>query len=322
MSWRPSSSPQSARHRACLLQLARDYFADQQVLEVCTPVLSRVAVSDPQIESIGTRLSVLPGREHYLRTSPEFCMKRLLAAGYPDIYEIGPVFRDGEVGPRHQPEFTMIEWYRLNFGLMEIIEDTLSLISTMLGQPELAKNALRLSYRHAMQEYAGADPIAADLETLKRAANADPDLSAALGDERDDWLNFILSHKLAPGFATDRLTILFHYPASQAALARITPDDNTVADRFEVFLGELELANGYVELNDAIEQRDRFAADQEERTRRGMPLRPIDEQLLAALDGGLPNCAGVAVGFDRLHMIFEGSNNIAAVQTFAFNKAD
>lgn len=249
-------------------------------------------------------------------------MKRLLAAGYPDIYEIGPVFRDGEVGRRHQPEFTMIEWYRLNFGLSEIIDDTLSFISAVLGQTRLAENTEQLSYRHAMREYADTDPIASDLETLIQAANVNPELTAALGEERDDWLNLILSHSVVPRFAKDRLTVLYHYPASQAALSCISPDDNTVADRFEVFLGELELANGYVELNDSSEQRERFASDQEERTRRGIPLRPIDEQLLAALDSGLPNCAGVAVGFDRLHMIYEGQSNIGDVQAFAFDKAN
>ena len=316
INWRASSKVDVARRRAQMMARAQVFFDDRNVLEVTTPILSRAAISDPHIESISANLQVAPNATWFMRTSPEFCLKRLLADGYPDIYEIGPVFRDGEAGHRHQPEFTMVEWYRLNFGLTEIVDDTLGFIAAVLDRPELSQNAARLAYRQAFQAHAGIDPTTASLEMLIQTADGDNQLQSALGDERDDWLDLILSNKVVRRFARDRLTVLYHYPASQAALAKINEDDELVAERFEVFLGDMELANGYVELTDAGEQRQRFAADQQERRRRNLRERPLDLAFIAALDSGLPSCAGVAVGFDRLHMILENTNEITHVRTF------
>jgi lysyl-tRNA synthetase class 2 len=318
--WRPSSGYSTAQRRAYMLSAARQYFAAQEILEVETPALSRHAVSDPQIESVGSTLLVDPANEYFLRTSPEFAMKRLLCAGYPDIYEICKVFRDGEVGRRHQPEFTMIEWYRRNFGLQEIIGDTIALIATLLNAEQLTADPVQLSYDEAFQGFVGLNPREALIDDLATAAKADASLCNSVGMNRDDWLNLILSNEVSTQFADDRLTVLYHYPASQAALARICPDNESVADRFEVFLGSLELANGYVELTDAAEQRRRFADDQRLRKELGRKTRPLDEQLLAALENGLPECAGVAVGFDRLLMINEGRDDIRAVQSIAFKE--
>ncbi len=315
--WRPASGPPTARTRAKLLGRIRDYFARTGALEVDTPALGASAVSDPQIESFEIAASEVDPRPLYLQTSPEFPMKRLLAAGYPDIFSICRVFRDGECGRLHQPEFTMIEWYRHDYGLAEIITDTLDVIRAALGDraPEQVR---QFDYLGLFIEAVGVDPQESSIDELARIAGADDSLRDSLGDERDDWLNLILSSRIVPGFAADQLTVLRHYPSSQAALARLCPDDSRVADRFEVFLGPTELANGYVELTDPEEQRRRFDQDNEERRRRGRPARPIDDGLLAALEHGLPDCAGVALGFERLQMLHDGSNDIRDVLTFAF----
>lgn len=245
-------------------------------------------------------------------------MKRLLAAGYPDIYSICRVFRDGESGRRHQPEFTMIEWYRLDFELRVIVDDTLNLINASLDSDQLVENYVVYDYQDVFVEATGANPLTADIHELASAAQADDQLKQSIGDERDDWLDLLLATRVTPAFAADQLTVLRHYPASQAALARLCPDDSRVADRFEVFLGTVELANGYVELTDAAEQSRRIVAENEDRLRRGRPLRPHDSSLLAALRSGLPCCAGVAMGFERLQMIQEGTDDIRDVISFSF----
>jgi len=308
--------------RAQMLAGAREFFADRSVLEVDTPLLSRTAVSDPHIESIRAQLELHPEAPYFLQTSPEFFMKRLLCAGYPDIFQICKAFRDAEAGRRHQPEFTLIEWYRRGFSLQQMMQETLELLTALI-EPRLLTSPPRfVEYRGAFREFAGVDPVAASLEALVRACGADEQLSVSLGEDRDAWLDLVLSTRVAPRFGRSRLTALYHYPASQAALARLCPADLSVAERFEVFLGDLELANGFVELQDAGEQLRRFEADQALRRQRAQPLRPLDRRLVAALVSGLPACAGVAVGFDRLLMINEMSEDIRRVQTFAFEEKD
>lgn len=319
MSWRPSCSLETARLRAHMLAGARGFFAERNVLEVETPILSRAAVTDPHIESIAAILGNNDARLAWFRTSPEFCMKRLLAAGWPDIYEIGKVFRGGEAGACHQPEFTMVEWYRLGHGLQDIVRDTVGFVTALLEAQRLPRPAETIDYREAFRHYGDVDteaPVAA----LAQACGADDRLAAAVGEERDDWLDLVLATRIAPQFPADRLTVLRHYPKSQAALARLCPEDPSVADRFELFLGPLELANGFVELRDPVEQSARFDADQARRRQAGQPVRPRDERLLAALEHGLPVCAGVAVGFDRLVMINAKADEIRRVQTFAFEE--
>ncbi len=316
--WQPLSSVASASRRSAMLKRARAFFEERNILEVDTPILSRFAVSDPHIESIEVTLQLDPDKSWFLQTSPEYCMKRLLSAGYPDIYEICKVFRDAEAGRYHQPEFTMVEWYRLDFGLNDIVQDTLEFITTLVDAKRFDTAPMLLSHAEAFAEFAGIDSSTADIETLAAAAAADDQLKQSLGDRRDDWLDLILAEKISSKFPTDRLTALCHYPASQAALSRICPDDASVADRFEVFAGDLELANGYVELVDAKEQSSRFEADQSARKLAGRPQRPIDRALIAALASGLPACAGVSVGFDRVHMLNEGTGDIRQALSFAF----
>lgn len=317
--WRPSSGPDAARRRAALTGRVRAYFEREGVLEVDTPALSRGAVSDTQIESFGIAPSVVSPQPLYLRTSPEFAMKRLLAAGYPDIFSICRVFRDGEAGQRHQPEFTIIEWYRLGMELRDIIEDSVRVISAALGDGAPAAAPRVIDYRDALAETCGVDLFDADVAALASAADADEELQRALGDARDDWLDLLLATRIVPDFPGDRLTVLRHYPSSQAALARRCPDDVRVADRFEVFLGDVELANGYVELTDATEQAARIAADNAERERKDRPLRPVDQHFLEALGHGLPACAGVALGLERLQMVHDNADDIGDVITFSFD---
>jgi lysyl-tRNA synthetase class 2 len=303
ISWRPNAGIAEARQRALRLSQARDFFEQRNILEVDTPCIGEAAVSDVNIESISTTLALIPGRKFYLQTSPEFYMKRLLAAGFPDIFQICKVFRDAEIGRRHQPEFTMVEWYRLGFGLNEMVSETVDFIEALIPPSHLSATADQLSYCEAFTQFTGIDPLTAGIDELLLYLDADQDLKSSIGDSRDDALDLLLATRVSKHFANDRLTVVHHYPASQAALARISPDDDRVADRFEVFFGSLELANGYVELTDAIEQRQRCGADQEKRNNRGAIVRPIDDKFLASLDFGLPACAGVAVGFDRLLLV-------------------
>ena len=315
--WRATSGPDSAVRRAEMLRRVRDYFQGESVLEVDTPALSHAAPSDVHIESLAVS-SNLRAAPLFLHTSPEFCMKRLLASGYPDIYSICRVFRDDEIGRSHQLEFTMLEWYRLGFDLEQIIADTLRATGIALANPLLSNNAVIVDYRDAFIASIDTDPYTASIAELADAAGADGDLEKALGDERDQWLDLLMSTRVAPTFATDALTVVLHYPASQAALARLCPADERVADRFEVFMGSVELANGYVELTDVKIQAERIENDQITRKRRGLPLRPHDESLLGALQSGLPPCAGVAMGVERLQMMHDKTDDIGTVIPFLF----
>lgn len=321
-SWEPTCSIATARRRAGMLASARRFFADREILEIDTPILSVSAVSDPNIESIHAVLQLDKGRHRYLHTSPEYHMKRLLAAGYPDLYAIGKVFRDGEAGKRHQPEFTLIEWYRLGFGMQQLIAETCDLIADQIDRQRLPAAVESLSYSQAFVSYTGLDPLHASCALLADAVEADASLRDSIGDDRDQWLDLLMSQRVAPAFARDRLTVLHHYPGSQAALARICPDNPALAERFEVFFGDIELANGYVELRDANVQWQRWQEDQLLRQQRGQALLPLDDKLIAALRSGLPACAGVAVGFDRLLMINEQCDDIGLVQAFAFERMD
>jgi lysyl-tRNA synthetase class 2 len=312
--WKPLSDTPVAMRRAAMLERARQYFSDQGLLSVDTPALSRYATSDRNIENLGVRSQ--PGRDSFLQTSPEPYMKRLLASGYPDIYSICRVFRDGESGKRHLPEFTMVEWYRLGFELDAIIDDCVNCIAACLGLASLSESVVKRDYNDVMLEFAGIDALGASTGELVNRATNDARLQAELQDDRSAALDLIMSTIVAPRFDADKLTVVQHYPASQAALARLCPDDDRVADRFEVFCGDLELANGYVELTDADEQRQRFEDDIAMREKSGQSSLLADESLLAALQAGLPECAGVSIGIERLHMVLDQAEDIGDVITF------
>jgi lysyl-tRNA synthetase class 2 len=320
--WKPSAAFDALRLRARLYASIRTFFAERDVLEVETPVLSQAGNTDPNIASFSLQFSGRTDggpRTRWLRTSPEYPLKRLLAAGLGDCYELGRVFRDGEAGGRHNPEFTMLEWYRVGWDHDRLIDEVAVLVQSAMALVGRVVAVQRASFRQLYLQRLQVDPFTADDATL-RAALGDIDIDPH-GLVRDDWLDLLMTHRLQPAFEPDRLLAVYDYPASQCALARIRADQPPVAERFEIYLGPLELANGYHELGDAGEQRARFARDLDIRRGRGAGMPPLDERLLAALQAGLPDCAGVALGIDRLLMAMTGSERIADVLAFPFARA-
>jgi lysyl-tRNA synthetase class 2 len=310
------------RLRARLHAGIRAFFAAREVLEVETPVLSQAGNTDPNIASFSLEFSGRTDgapRTRWLRTSPEFAIKRLLASGIGDCYELGRVFRDGEAGGRHNPEFTMLEWYRVGWDHQRLMVEVADLIASALALVGRQASLQRTSWRDLYRDGLELDPFTASDGELRNALG-DVHIDAR-GLSRDDWLDLLLTHRLQPMFRRDRILAVHDYPASQAALARIRPGDPPVAERFEVFLGPLELANGYHELTDAGEQRARFQRDLALRSSRNAAAPPVDEHLLAALQAGLPACAGVALGVDRLLMAMCGVDRIDEVLAFPFARA-
>jgi lysyl-tRNA synthetase class 2 len=310
------------RLRAWLNRLIREFFHDRGVLEVETPVLSRAGNTDPNIESLRTRFDgprVAGPAERWLRTSPEYPLKRLLAAGSGDCYELARVFRNGETGSRHNPEFTLLEWYRVGWDHRRLMLEVAELIAAALNMVGRETRTESLSYRELFVRHAGVDPFR-DPDARLRDALGDTRVDPA-GLERDDWLHLLLTHVVEPRLERDTITLVHDFPPSQAALARLRDDEPPVAERFEAYLGRIELANGYHELADAREQRARFEADLARRRARGAPEPPIDEALLAALAADLPDCAGVALGVDRLLMAMLDVDDIADVLAFPFARA-
>jgi len=316
------------RRRARLLHAARDYFGRLDVLEVETPALSRTGATDPHLSNVRCSLALRSDETFYLHTSPEYAMKRLLAAGSPDIYQICKVFRDKELGARHHPEFTMIEWYRKDMGLHDMIDNTCALIATLYAADQAEKSdhepvpVHRHHYRDLFRTTTGVDPLLGGLDELIHCANkltpgVTPDFTRQLGDDRNAWLDYLMSRVVIPGLSRERLTVVHHYPASQAALARLDPDDERFAERFEIFFRGLELANGYRELANAEEQRRRFEDDRRQRAAAGDEDILPDNALLAALEHGLPDCCGVAIGFDRLMMSISRVSTINETISFS-----
>ena len=313
-SWRPRALPDIIARRAVLLRQIRDFMARKRVMEVETPVLSEAGVTDPNIQSLHTEVEAGPRRRRvYLQTSPEFAMKRLLAAGSGPIYQICRVFRQGESGRLHQPEFTMLEWYRPGFDLQRLMDEVAELVKE-LGLPVVE----RIPWAEAFRARVRLEPDSGDVECLVRRAAAlgflcEPPDAAVL-------LDFLFSECVAPGLGTRGGTFIYHFPAHQAALARIRPGRPPVAERFELFIKGMEIANGYHELADVVEQRQRFEADNRRRRERGLPELPLDERLLGALAHGLPDCSGVALGIDRLLMVLTNNEHIGDVLTFPFEE--
>jgi lysyl-tRNA synthetase class 2 len=305
--WRPSASLDTLKARAELFSFVRAFFGLRGVLEVDTPILSAHATVDRHIESFGAG-------EGWLHTSPEFAMKRLLCAGSGAIYQICHVFRREESGRFHNPEFSLLEWYRPGFDhhrLMDEVEELLRAVGVAGQRFE------RLSYRDAFLRHAGLDPFAASIADLRELAVFAGD-AGAQGLERDFWLDLIMSAKVGPSLGRESPVFLFDFPASQAALSRVNGE---IAERFELFWQGIELANGFHELTDAGEQRRRFEADQSWRKTQGRGVPPYDRHLISALESGLPDCAGVALGLDRLLMLQRGLPKIGATLSFDAGRA-
>ena len=306
--WQPSADLEMLKARAELYGSVRAFFLARGVLEVETPILSAHATVDRHIESFSTR------HGGWLQTSPEFAMKRLLCAGSGPIYQICRVFRREEAGRHHNPEFTMLEWYRPGFDHHRLMDE----VEALVRVAGVASTPFeRLSYRQAFQRYAGLDPFSAPLEQLVGVARFDGD-AGPQAQERDFWLDLIMADVVGPQLGLEAPVFLYDFPASQAALARVNEGR---ALRFELFWKGIELANGFHELADASEQRRRFESDQQWRAANGRDVPPYDRHLVAALCAGLPDCAGVALGLDRLLMLLRGAPRLSATLAFAADRA-
>jgi lysyl-tRNA synthetase class 2 len=315
--WQPAADLRSLRRRATLLATLRQFFAARAVLEVETPLLCRSGITDPAIEPfvIASDDSSQPPR--FLQTSPEYAMKRLLAAWGQPIYQISKAFRVGEAGARHNPEFSLLEWYRPGFDHHQLMTEVADLVQCCLGERALQK----FSYRQLFQERLQLDPFTATSTMLEAVVRRHLDPGNLSGD-RDLWLDLLMSHVLEPQLGRDAMCFIYDYPVSQAALARVVQaDDVKVGQRFELYVEGMELANGYCELTDAREQRQRFERDNAVRRGRGQCERPVDERLLAALAQGLPDCSGVALGVDRLLMLVSGMSDIRNVLAFDWERS-
>jgi elongation factor P--(R)-beta-lysine ligase len=358
--WRPTANFNVLEMRADALARTREFFSSRWVLEVDTPMVVNAPVTDVHIHSAEVRfpsndtgapnpatpapsvtdgLTVRRSSAYYLHTSPEFAMKRLLAAGSADIYQICHVVRGLERGRQHNAEFTLVEWYRLGYSLERLMDETEELARYVLGAAATSLRSERVTYAEAFKAVLGLDPLTAPLAVLREVAGkaglATPSTPGGLGPvapppgaqasgeqaERDELLEFLMSAKVGPTLGRGALTCVHRYPASQAALARLDENDPRCALRFELYCEGMELANGFHELASAAEQRSRFEHDLAERRRRGLPADRMDELLLAALASGLPDCAGVALGFDRLLMIASGARHIDEVLPFPIERA-
>jgi lysyl-tRNA synthetase class 2 len=319
--WRPSATRAQLAARAALLARARAFFAARAVLEVDTPLVINAPVSDVHIHSAQVRFADAAA-PFFLHTSPEYAMKRLLAAGCGDIYQICHVVRGFEKGRLHNPEFTLIEWYRVGLSLAQLMDEVEALLRVLLGEAAAARRGERLSYRDVFVRELGLDPLTASDAEL--AAAAAPLGFAAAGGavaSRDELLELLMAARVGPALGAGAFTFVSGYPASQAALARLDPHEPRTAQRFELYCDGVELANGFHELASAAEQRARFVADNAERERRALPVHAVDERLLAALSAGLPDCVGVALGLERVLMLAGGASHIDAVLAFPTDRA-
>lgn len=318
MNWQPTATIEQLKQRADIVQTIRQFFAQRNVMEVDTPAMSHATVTDIHLHTFQTEFvgpGYANGRKLYFMTSPEFHMKRLLAAGSGCIYQICKSFRNEENGRYHNPEFTMLEWYRVGFDHHQLMDEMDAMLQLVLqcGQAE------RMTYQQAFLKVLGVCPLEASMAELKIAAAslglsdiADPE------DDRDTLLQLLFSVGVEEKIGQSVPVFVYDFPASQAALAKINAQDPRVADRFEVYFKGIELANGFHELDNPTEQLKRFEEDNAKRIEMGIATQPIDHHLIAALESGLPQCAGVALGVDRLIMLSLECDHIDQVTAFPF----
>ena len=319
--WQPTAPIANLLKRAKIVNEIRHFFADRGVLEVETPTMSQATVTDVHLRAFETQFTgpgAAQGITLYLMTSPEYHMKRLLAAGSGPIYQVGRSYRNEEAGRYHNPEFTMLEWYRPHYDMYRLINE----VDDLLQQTLECESAESLSYQQAFLRYLDIDPLTAEKDKLREvAAKLDVSNIADTEEDRDIILQLLFMVGVEPHIGLEKPTFIYHFPASQASLAEISSEDHRVAERFEVYYKGVELANGFRELTDATEQRQRFERDNRKRASMGLPEQPIDENLLAALEHGFPECAGVALGIDRLIMLALGAERISDVIAFPVDRA-
>ncbi len=320
--WQPKARIENLRIRAQLLARIRDFFAQRNILEVETPLLGRGATTDIYIHSF-TTVYHPPGVQEnsqlfYLQTSPEFAMKRLLAANSGAIYQICKAFRNGEFGRKHNSEFTMLEWYRPGFNHHQLMDEMDEFLQYILN----TSSAQRFSYVAMFQHYLNLHPYASSVFDLKNCAK-EQGLGevAGIDDDKNTWLDLLLTHFIEPHLGKNAPVFIYDFPASQASLAKIRQDDFPVAERFEVYMQGMELANGFHELSDAKEQEQRFIADNLQRKKLGLAEITIDHYLIQALENDFPECAGVALGIDRLMMLALQTESIEQVLSFTLENA-
>lgn len=319
--WRPCADLNSLHCRARLLQAIRAFFAVRDVLEVETPLLCHATGTDPQLAFFSSQFEC--SRHHqtlYLQTSPEFAMKRLIAAGSGSIFQICKAFRNGEIGRHHNPEFTLLEWYRIGFTLDDLMDEVVELLLILLRGRMDSPMVHKISYQQLFYEHTGLDALTFCRERYRNLAERRGFVEAdgLCEGEHTLWLDFLFSHLIQPSMMKATVYLVYGYPAIQSSLARIQADDLRVAERFEVFVGGVELGNGYFELNDAHEQAIRFEREMAFRQKHALPAVAKDQRLLEALKSGLPDCSGVAIGLDRLLMLTLGAESVASVMAFPY----
>ncbi|WP_370557172.1 elongation factor P--(R)-beta-lysine ligase [Edwardsiella tarda] len=320
-SWQPSAPVANLLKRASIMATIRRFFSDRGVLEVDTPSMSQATITDVHLVPFQTHFvgpGVAQGMTLYLMTSPEYHMKRLLAAGSGPIYQLCRSFRNEESGRYHNPEFTMLEWYRPHYDMYRLMNE----VDDLLQQVLECESAETLSYQQAFIRHLDVDPLSADKTQLREAA-AKLDLSnvADKEEDRDTLLQLLFAFGVEPHIGKERPAFVYHFPASQASLAQISTEDHRVAERFEVYYRGVELANGFHELTDADEQRLRFEQDNRKRAALSLPQQPLDEHLLAALAHGMPDSSGVALGVDRLIMLALSAERLSEVIAFSVDRA-
>ena len=321
--WQPSCDLQHLRLRARMLADIRQFFYQRQVLEVETPLLCRTTGTDPQLDFFRTRFHTVPVNTNlFLQTSPEFAMKRLLAAGSGSIYQICKAFRNGESGRLHNPEFTILEWYRLGFDLSALMTEVATLLQNLLLPLYPALQVKRLSYEQLFLETTGLNPLLFDLTAYQDYVRAKqlPEAIAICEQQHEIWLDFIFSHCVQTAMPENTLLLVHDYPAIFSSLAQVSKHDARVCERFEVFFKGIELGNGFYELSDADEQNRRFDQEISYRQQQGLPAVSKDQHFLAALSAGLPDCSGVAIGLDRLLILISGTNHLEQVLAFPLEK--
>lgn len=324
--WRPAARFETLQARAKMYALIRNFFELRGVLEVDTPVLSQRGVTDPALMAMQTGFN-LPGTQAldplYLQTSPEFAMKRLLAAGSGSIYQIFRAFRNEERGRFHHPEFTLLEWYRVGFTLDDLMTEVEALLRVLLNDQAAKTPARRVSYQELFHQSLHLDPLASSLDAFADRSSelGVRDAYQLCGEDRSVWLDFLFSHFVQPALAPEEMTFVYHFPSILPSLARTVPGFPEWVERVELFMGGIELANGFHELADDGEQRLRFEADNEKRKLLGLPLMHLDDRLLSAIAEGLPDCSGIALGLDRLLMVVLKLESIDATLAFPLETA-